>query len=132
MRTAFVGRESRDEVNAPQRNLSRPALAGVSLLGALLASSCCIVPLLLVILGVGGAWVGTLAALQPYQPYFVALALGLLGLGYWQVYRKPGPACDADGYCTSVSSRITRIVLWSASLLVLASITVGYWAPFFY
>ncbi len=36
-----------------------------SVIGAVLASSCCIVPLLLVTLGVSGAWIGSLSALEP-------------------------------------------------------------------
>ncbi len=45
-------------------------LAGAGLLGALLASSCCIVPLAFVTLGIGGAWMSNLTALEPYKPYF--------------------------------------------------------------
>jgi mercuric ion transport protein len=52
------------------RALPMGLAAAGGLLGALAASSCCIVPLALFTLGVGGAWIGNLAALEPYQPYF--------------------------------------------------------------
>jgi mercuric ion transport protein len=62
---------------------SRPAdrmtaIAGV--LGAIAASSCCVLPLLFVSLGVSGAWIGNLTALAPYQPYILALTVAVLGL----------------------------------------------------
>lgn len=53
------------------------AVGGI--LGALAASSCCIVPLVLFGLGIGGAWIGNLTALAPYKPLFVAATAGVLG-----------------------------------------------------
>ena len=47
----------------------------------------------LVLLGVSGAWIGNLTALAPYKPYFVAGTLVFLGLGFWHVYFRPRPAC---------------------------------------
>ena len=47
-------------------------VAAGGILGALAASSCCIVPLILFSLGIGGAWIGNLTALAPYKPIFVA------------------------------------------------------------
>lgn len=59
----------------------RLAAAG-GLLGALAASSCCLLPLALFSLGIGGVWIGNLMALAPYQPIFAAITLGLLGYGF--------------------------------------------------
>src|ERR1700755_2898422 len=74
-----------------------PALmAAAGLLGALAASSCCILPLILFGLGVSGAWIGNFTQLAPYQPYFIAATIGFLGYGYWLVYRSSQVAC-ADG-----------------------------------
>ena len=68
-----------DATDKAKRKLSAAILATGGLLGALAASSCCIVPLVLFTLGVGGAWIGNLTALAPYQLLFVALTLGFLG-----------------------------------------------------
>ena len=46
---------------------------------AVAASACCTIPLALVSLGIGGAWVGSLTALAPYRWIFVDLAVGALG-----------------------------------------------------
>lgn len=107
--------------------------AAGSVLGAVLASSCCIVPLALVTAGVSGAWIGNLRALEPYKPYFAAVTVILIGLGFWHVYFKAKPACESGAYCARPeSSRLTKTALWLATVLVLLAITINYWAPLFY
>jgi mercuric transport protein len=58
-------------------------VVAASLLGAVAASSCCILPLVLFALGVSGAWIGYFTRLAPYQPYFIAGTFVCLGAGYW-------------------------------------------------
>jgi mercuric ion transport protein len=60
-------------------------IAAGGLLGALAASSCCILPLAMFGLGVSGAWIGSFTRLASYQPYFIAATLAFLGYGYWLV-----------------------------------------------
>lgn len=108
-------------------------LAGASVLGAVVASSCCIVPLVLVTLGISGAWIGTLTALEPYRPFFVAATVALLGLGFWHVYFRRRKACAPGSYCANpVAERVTKAALWLATILVLLAATVNFWAPLFY
>ncbi len=105
-------------------------LATGSLLGALLASSCCIAPLVLLVLGVSGAWIANLTALAPYQPLFLLATAGFLGAGFWTVYRRPRVKCEADSYCASpTSGRIVRGALWIATVLVLAALAVNLVVP---
>jgi len=108
-------------------------LATGGILGALIASSCCVAPLVLVTLGVGGAWIGNLTALEPYKPYFLVATALLLAGGFWHVYFRPKQACVEGSYCARpASSRITKSVLWIATVLALLSATVNLWAPLFY
>ena len=44
-------------------------VAAGGILGALAATSCCILPLALFSLGVSGVWIGNFTQLAPYQPY---------------------------------------------------------------
>ncbi len=108
-------------------------LATGSVLGAVLASSCCIGPLVLVSLGVSGAWIGNLTALEPLKPYFLATTLVLLGLGFWQVHFRKKPACEEGSYCARPESGlVTKTALWIATILVALAATVDLWAPWFY
>lgn len=117
--------------NTADRKKSWFAAGGV--IGAILASTCCIAPLALLMLGVSGAWIGTLTALEPYKPYFAAVALVFIGLGFRQVYFKTKPACVEESYCTTPqSSFITQSALWLATALVLLALTINWWAPLFY
>jgi mercuric ion transport protein len=106
--------------------LGRQRLAAASgILAALGAASCCVVPFALFTLGVSGAWIGNLTALEPYQPVFAAIAAACLGYGFYLVYRRPKAACADGSYCASPSSsRLAKIGLWTA--LVLVVIAVGF------
>lgn len=119
---------------APHRldeQTQRTIFAGGSVLGALAMSSCCILPLVLFSVGITGAWIGNLASLYPYKPYFFAATAVFLGLGFYRVYRKPSvAACNAQGQCgTPLSMRITKSALWLSTLLVLAALAFPYYAP---
>lgn len=112
-----------------QRRHAAIAAAG-GLLGALGAASCCVLPLVLFMLGVGGVWIGALTALEPYQPLFVAVAVGFLGYGYWLVYRRPKTACtDGEACARPVPGFFVRTSLWTATMLVAAAIAFPYVAP---
>ena len=122
-----------DQVVVNRAEPRKKIAATGSVIGALLASSCCIVPLLLVSLGVSGAWIGSLSALDPYKPWFAAVTLIFLGFGFAQVYWKPKADCEQDSYCASpTSERVVKIALWSATVLVVLALSIDYWAPIFY
>src|SRR6267378_60219 len=107
-------------------------MAAGGLLGALLASSCCILPLVLFGLGVSGAWIGNFTQLAAYQPYFIAATLAFLGYGYWLVYRSSTRACtDGETCARSLSSRIVKTSLILATILVVATLGLDFIAPLF-
>src|SRR5215813_12764781 len=102
------------------------------LLGALAASSCCILPLILFGLGVSGAWIGSFTQLAPYQPYFLAVTIGCLGYGYWLVYRSTKLACaDGDACAHPLPNRLVKTGLILASLLAVVALGFNLLAPVF-
>jgi mercuric ion transport protein len=104
------------------------AVGGI--LAAIVASSCCIVPLLLFSLGVSGAWIGNLTRLAPYQPIFVAVTLACLGCGYWLVWRGRRTTCAEDAACSRpLPNRVVTIALVAATLLVTAAVAFDFLAP---
>jgi len=105
-------------------------IAAGGILGALAASSCCIVPLILFGLGIGGAWIGNLTALAPYKPLFVAGTAGLLGYSFYLVYGKPRRVCAEGTACARpISNRLVQLALWIATALVIAAFAFDYVAP---
>ncbi len=63
------------------RSLLLAIVAGIG------ASACCFGPLLLLSLGIGGAWVGNLTAMEPYSRYFTAITLAILGVVFQIISR---------------------------------------------
>ncbi len=125
--------ESADTRQAEAGPDRRGLFATLGLAGAFLASACCIVPLVLVTLGISGAWIGNLTALEPYRPLTSGIALIFIGLGFWHVYFRSKPVCVEGTYCARPqSSRLTKTILWLATVLVLLSLTLNWWAPLLY
>lgn len=92
-------------------------------LGATLATSCCIVPLVLVNLGWGGAWTANLAILQPYRIYLLMGAALLTGAGLFFFIRnclKPCAACPPQRPVRNILVPVSLAV--SVLLIILALI----------
>jgi mercuric ion transport protein len=109
----------------------RPSGAAVLSVGGILAglaaASCCVVPFLLFLAGISGAWIANLTALEPYRPYFAAAAIGCVGYGFYRVYRRPAAACAEGSYCARpASDRLAKIGLWSATVVVLVALVSPY------
>ena len=105
-------------------------LAGA--VAALGASSCCVLPLALVTLGVGSAWLARLRALEPFYPAFVALAIASFIFAFWRLYLRPAP-CKPGEVCASPSvRRRQRIAFWltlvAAHALILFPFAYARWA----
>lgn len=108
-------------------------LAAGGILGAFLASACCVGPLVLLTLGISGAWIGNLTALEPYKSIFAVIALGFIAAGFRQVYFRKPTVCEPGSYCARpASARITKTALWASFILVVAALTIDWWAPLLY
>lgn len=109
---------------------SVPAIVGASI-AAIGASVCCVVPLALVLLGISGAWIGNLTALDPWCPWFSAAALLSLGLGFWSLY-GPSSRCRAEGKCADPSTlKRQRRWLWLATVVIASLLLFPYYIVWF-
>ncbi len=103
----------------------------VGILGAIgaavLASVCCIGPVVLAGLGIGA--VTAAQQFAPLRPYFLVLTAVLLGLGFYFAYRKPkaAAACDGEVCETPRVARWGRPLLWIATVMVVALVTFPYY-----
>jgi len=103
-------------------------------LAAFAASVCCLGPLVLVLLGVSGAWISNLTALEPYRPIFIGVALALTGFAWYRIYRAPrAETCTPGSVCAlPQTSSIYRVMFWLVSALVLLALAFPFIVPFFY
>jgi mercuric ion transport protein len=105
-------------------------LAAAGVIGALAASSCCIMPLVLFGLGVSGAWIANLTQLAPYQPYFIAATVGCLAGGYGLLYRSRKMTCTDGQVCARpLSKRVVTGSLVLATILVAGALAFDVLAP---
>ena len=99
---------------------------------AILASTCCLGPLVLVALGLSGAWIGNLTLLEPYRPFFIGGALVALFFAGRRIFR-PAQACEPGEVCAVPRARRAyKIVFGIVSALVLIALVYPYLAKFFY
>jgi mercuric ion transport protein len=101
-------------------------------LAAILASTCCLGPLVLVLLGVSGAWIGNLTKLEPYRFYFISGAVIALFFAGHRIFR-PANACEPGEVCAVPQvRRIYKILFGIVSVLVLTALIYPYVVRFFY
>jgi len=116
--------------SAPNRTGSGALLVGG--LAAILASTCSLGPLVLVALGLSGAWIGNLTLLEPYRPFFIAGALMALFVAGRRIFR-PVRACQTGEVCAEPGARrLYKIVFGIISALVFVALVFPYVAKFLY
>ncbi len=119
------------ETTVQKRTVEKGTLA-VGGLAAILASTCCLCPLVLVTLRVSGAWIGNLAILEPYRPLFIGAALVALYFAWRRIFRRV-QACEPGEVCSIPQMRITyKIIFWVVAALVLIALAFPYVLPLFY
>ena len=115
---------------APSRSSPGWALFA-SAAAAVGASLCCVVPLVLVSVGISGAWIASLTALEPYRPWFAALALAALAFAGWRLYGLAS-RCEDDRICADPRvQRRQRWLLWMAVVVILPLLLFPYYINWF-
>ncbi len=101
-------------------------------LAAILASTCCLGPLVLITLGVSGAWISNLTLLEPYQPYFIAAAVVALFFAYRRIWR-PAAECEPGQVCALPQvNRSYKVLFWIVAALVAIAMLFPLLAHLFY
>lgn len=104
----------------------RPGLlaSGGSVLAAALSSACCWLPLLLLAFGASAA--GVSAFFERWRPVLAAVALVMLGIGFYLVYFRRSTCADEGCGAATCAPRaggrsvFTQVMLWTAAVLVVA------------
>ncbi len=112
----------------PSQSNHRPLIAAV--VAGIGASLCCVGPLVLLMLGIGGSWISTLTALEPVRPVFIGITLVFIYLAFRKLYLLP-LSCDIDQACAKPETRHRqRIVFWLISSLIIALLAFPWYAEY--
>lgn len=115
-----------------EENMKKPPWLGIgAVLAAIGASACCIGPLVLLSLGIGGAWMSTLTSMQSVRPLFLILTLVFIALGFRKLYLIPGN-CETGKACSSEPVRRNqRVIFWIGTVFLIGLLTFPWYAPIF-
>jgi len=103
------------------------ALAGASVVAAIAASLCCILPIIFVMAGAGIA--GAAAFFAAWRPLLLVITFLLLPLGFYFTYRKPRYSCGPGTGCERPAvARAGRIWLWIATAFVILFAAFPYYS----
>lgn len=94
-------------------------LSGLGLmagLAALAGASCCALPLVLAMLGLGGAWLASFSLFIVFRPYIISAALLIIAIGWLLALRR-------------TSTARTRLALGVATALVCGALLISEYEP---
>ena len=107
--------------------VERVAAAG-SVVSGILASACCIGPLVFGLLGISGA--AFAQRFEPFRPYLLVVTYALLGGAFYFTYR-PRAVCGPDGACEMPrASRLGKVTLWIAAGVVVLATAFPWYAQY--
>jgi copper chaperone CopZ len=114
-----------------------------TLLMAIMASSCCWLPLLLLAFGVSGA--GLAGTLDAYRPLFIALTAVCLAAAFYFTYRSRRIALGSTDCCTTTNAccdtpttgprfggtTLNKVMLWGVTILAIAFLSFPHYVKYF-
>jgi len=115
--------------SAPVQRLKKPTslFAAGSVFAAIIASFCCILPIVFALTGV--SILGASALFDAWRPYLLGLTFGLLGLGFYFHYRPRKEQCAPGSACAMpVTNRSGRLMLWLATATVVLFAAFPYYS----
>lgn len=107
--------------SANSTSLLKTGLA--ALLASIGASLCCVGPLVLISLGIGGTWISYLTAFEPYRWIFVIFSLVFIFLAFRKLYLVPRACLPGTPCADPRTLRRQRLIFWVATVLLLLLLT---------
>src|SRR5712671_1777378 len=128
IREANSGINNSDSGQRPSNKSKSPTLfAAGSIFAAIIASFCCILPIVFALTGF--SILGASALFDVWRPYLLGLTFGLLGLGFYFAYRPGKEQCAPGSACaTPVTNRSGRLMLWLATAAVVLFAAFPYYS----
>ena len=109
---------------------TKQLLTGV--VAAVIGSLCCVAPLVLLMLGISGAWISQLTALEPYRPIFIGITAIFVALAFRQLYIVPAQCAPGEA-CTNLQlQRRQRKIFWVVVAVLAALIAFPWYASYLF
>ena len=109
-------RECADALVERKPPMKPPAAENASIatgaIAALGASSCCVLPLVLVSVGLGCAWVAQLREMERFFPVFIAVAIAAFAFAFYRLYLRRAPCAPGEVCVLPAARRNQRIAFW--------------------
>ncbi len=106
-----------------------------ALVTALLASLCCITPVLAILGGLSGI-AATFSFLEPLRPYFIAFTAIILGYAFYYAYKQKKTEIDCDCETEDKESKKSFInsksFLWIVAIIAVILISFPYYSKVFF
>lgn len=129
MRSPPVSMQPAEE--ATQKRLSL-GLVAVAVASSVIASTCCVIPLVLVLLGITGAWMVHLTSLRPLTPLFVGVTLGALLWAGYLIFRPTVRCSYPEGAACDATRRVTKRIYLASAAFIALLLLFPFAAPYFY
>jgi mercuric ion transport protein len=109
---------------------SSATMAG-SVISGILASACCIGPLLFAFLGISGA--AFARAFEPFRPYLLVVTYALLGGAFYVTFRPQTAACGPGKACEMPrTNRLSKMMLWIATIVVVLTTAFPWYSQYLF
>ncbi len=106
----------------------RAAVGGIGV--AIVASACCIGPVVFSLIG-AGALGAAAVKLEPYRPWFIAVTVALVGVAFYGAYHPTAADCGDGDVCAPTSKRTAKRLAWIAALIAAVLIAFPYYIGWF-
>ena len=128
IRQAQSGTSGAGSIQRLARESKRTSLfAAGSIFAAIVASFCCILPIVFALTGF--SILGASALFDAWRPYLLGLTFGLLGLGFYTAYRPRKEECAPGSACAlPATKRSGRLILWLATAVVILFAVFPYYS----
>lgn len=119
-------------LESPSGEHKKLGLMALAVVSSIAASTCCLLPLVLVLAGITGAWMTSLRILEPVTPLLNGIAVATLIWAGYLVFRPQKECAVPQGVACGESRRSTKWIFLACATFVAALLIFPLIAPYFY
>ncbi|MEH6444846.1 MAG: mercuric transporter MerT family protein [Oceanospirillaceae bacterium] len=91
------------------------------------AGLCCAGPLVLLLIGIGGSWIGNLVLFEPYRPFFIVGVIIFFAIAAYKLYYSQQNCQLGTSCATPKVEKRRKVIFWIAAAIAFILVTSNYW-----